>query len=353
MNISNLLKNRNVRVIIIDLFMLSVLVINLNLIIFDWIFTSAAVKGLLLKHTPGFFHFYNDNIHSDFLIIDLAFVAIYIIELIIRWIIAIAKKTYYKWWFYLFVHWYDVLGCIPVGSMRFLRILRVISILIRLQSLEVIDLTKTFLYDRGSKYLNMIIEEISDRVVVNVLDGIQDEVRKGNPVSDRVITEIIMPHKTSLVEWLSYRLQKISNNAHAKYKEDIQQYVNKRISDAVDENKEIKAIGLIPIFGSAAVGSLEKIISDIVFSVVNGIIEDLASENNKIIVEDVTDITLDTLLLEQESDQRLNEIIKDITVQSIELIKEQVKVKQWKIREMEERNARLKAKMDAEMHGRD
>ncbi len=345
MNLSKLLHNRDIRIIIIDLVMLVVLIINLNLIIFDWIFASLTVQAFFETHTPNFFHFYNENIHKDFLVIDLYFVAIYVVELLIRWILAIVKKTYYKWFFYPFIHWYDVFGCIPVGSLRFLRVLRVVSIIVRLQQLEVIDLTKTFLYDSASKYMNVLVEEVSDRVVVNVIEGIQEEVKQGSPLSDRVITEVIMPHKDPLIQWMSNRLQHVAITAHEKYKEDLQKYVNERIAEAVENNSEIKALTLIPIFGSAAAGSLEKIISDIVFSVVNGIVTDLASDNNKVIVEDITDITLETLL-SKESDQQLNAIVKNMTLQSLELIKEQVKVKCWRLKEIEEREARLKAKMD-------
>lgn len=60
------------------------------------------------------------------------FVSIFIAELLIRWMVTIHQKTYHKWFFYPVIHWFDVLGCIPVGSFRWLRLLRVFSILYRL-----------------------------------------------------------------------------------------------------------------------------------------------------------------------------------------------------------------------------
>jgi hypothetical protein len=344
MNLSNLLKKREARIIIVDLLMIFILIINLNLIVFDWIFSYLMVQNLLEKYLPSFFYFYYENVHKDFLRVDLYFVTVFVVELLIRWGIAIKEKSYHRWFFYPFVHWYDVLGCIPVGEFRFLRILRVISIMLRLQKLEIIDLTKTYLFDRIAKYMNILVEEVSDRVVVNVLENIQDEIHEGTPVSDRVITEVIMPQKTLLVEWLSQRLQTVSSDAHRTYKEDIQQYVEKRIADAVNNNKEIKDIGMIPVFGSMISRNLERAISDIVFSVVNGIIQDLASTHNREIVSDLTDLTLETILV-QGNDEKANLMVKEMVLQSIEIVKDQVKVKKWKVKDEREKEERIKNRL--------
>jgi hypothetical protein len=326
MNLSNLLKKREARIIIVDLLMIFILIINLNLIVFDWIFSYLMVQNLLEKYLPSFFYFYYENVHKDFLRVDLYFVTVFVVELLIRWGIAIK------------------LGCIPVGEFRFLRILRVISIMLRLQKLEIIDLTKTYLFDRIAKYMNILVEEVSDRVVVNVLENIQDEIHEGTPVSDRVITEVIMPQKTLLVEWLSQRLQTVSSDAHRTYKEDIQQYVEKRIADAVNNNKEIKDIGMIPVFGSMISRNLERAISDIVFSVVNGIIQDLASTHNREIVSDLTDLTLETILV-QGNDEKANLMVKEMVLQSIEIVKDQVKVKKWKVKDEREKEERIKNRL--------
>jgi hypothetical protein len=341
MNLSNLLKKREARIIIVDLLMIIILIINLNLIVFDWIFSYLTVQNLLEKYLPSFFYYYYENVHTDFLRVDLYFVTIFVVELLIRWGFAVKEKRYHRWFFYPFVHWYDVLGCIPVGQFRFLRILRVISIILRLQKLEIIDLTKTYLFDRIAKYMNILVEEVSDRVVVNVLENIQDEIREGTPVSDRVIMEVIMPQKTLLVEWLSQRLQTVSSDAHQKYNEDIQRYVEKRIADAVKNNREIKDIGMIPVFGSMISRNLENAISDIVYSVVNGIVQDLASTHNRAIVSDLTDLTLESILV-RGNDETVSHMVKEMALQSIEIVKDQVKVKKWKVKDEREKEARIK-----------
>ena len=348
MRLKNIFKKGETKIIILDLLMMFLLIINLNLILFDWLFASVFIQNILKEYVPGFFNWYNQKIHLNFILVDMGFVTIFIIELSIRWIIAIKNKTYHSWFFFPFIHWYDILGCIPVGSFRFLRILRVISIILRLQRLQIIDISKSYVYGKFIKYVNIVTEELSDRVVIHVLDEFQDEIKKGNPVTDRIITEVIIPQKTALVNWLSQKIQRISSDAHSAYNEDIRAYVNKLIEEAVDQNREISDIERIPVLGSIIASNLEKVISDIVFSVVNNMIQDLASTNNKIIVEDLADLTFDSFLTE-EGDRELNRIAKDAVLQAIDLLKEQVQVQQWKLRDMEKKEAQIKSRLDKEI----
>jgi len=346
MKLSNIFEKGETKIIILDLLMMILLIINLSMIFFDWFFHSLVVQSFFKEYTPSFFDWYNEEIHLRFLVIDLYFVTAFLAELSVRWIIAIRNKTYYRWFFFPLVHWYDVLGCIPVGSFRFLRILRVVSIVLRLQRLQIIDITQSYLYGKFVKYLAIATEEISDRVVVRVLDDIQDEINQGNPVADRIINEVILPQKEPLVNWLSQRIQRISTDAHLSYERDIRKYVNQLIEEALDRNKAISNIERIPVFGSVISKNLERAISDIVLSIVSNIIHDLTSTNNKVIVEDLADLTLKSFLTEG-GDEELNRIAKDVVLQAIEVVKEQVEVQQWKLRDLEEEERRIKERLEA------
>ncbi|MEZ5021997.1 MAG: hypothetical protein R2728_01825 [Chitinophagales bacterium] len=88
----------------------------------------------------------------QFLYYDLVFVGIFVLELSVRWTIAIFRNTYAKWFFYPFIHWYDVLGCIPLSSFRALRLLRVFSMFYRLNRLGIIDMRSTYIL---SKQINI------------------------------------------------------------------------------------------------------------------------------------------------------------------------------------------------------
>ena len=126
----------------IDFLMLGLLIINLAFIIFDSVYGFDIVRNGLGSISPAINDFYQP-IHNNFIVYDLAFVAVFLTEFMVRWVYAVKAKMYDRWYFYPFIHWYDIIGCIPVGSFRFLRILRVISIIYRLHQYKVIDVTQT------------------------------------------------------------------------------------------------------------------------------------------------------------------------------------------------------------------
>jgi hypothetical protein len=329
--LKDILSKTDGKYLFVDIIMMAILTLNLGLILFDFTFSSDLFKGLFEQYTPGFYQFYDTNIHQDFLAIDLWFVSIFVIELSIRWIIAIRNQKYHRWFFYPFIHWYDVLGCIPLGSLRFLRVLRVVGLTVRLQKLGVIDLTKTYPFKKFMKYLGILTEEISDAVVIHVLIGIQEDIKGGSPVLDKIFNDLIQPHKEDLVEWMSWRLQQATSAAYDEHIDDLQEYIDDKITLAIDENREIRTISMIPVLGNVVTSNLEHAVTDVVNRVVDGCFKDLASPRNREVVSDVAHLVIETF--DNKEKDWLNDMVKDIVVDSLELVKDQVKVQQWKIRE--------------------
>lgn len=320
--------------IFIDIIMMILLIMNLSLIIFDWIFTVEFVNNFLKTYTPDFFDFYYNEIHVNFSDIDLIFVIAFLSEFLLSWILAVVQKVYYKWFFYPFLHWYDLIGCIPVGSLRFLRILRVFSILIRLQNLKIIDLSKTYVFAKLKKYYGIVVEEVSDRVVVNILDGMQEEIHEGGPVVDTIINKVIRPKQDILVEWISRRLEYALDHDVLIRKPELDAYVNDLISDSMSKSKELKTIEQIPMMGKVITGTIEKAVADIINNVIEKAIADMASYKNKEFIKDVTDVILNSIEF-KDDESELNEVFKDISVDALEVIKKQVKIQKWKIKEVE------------------
>lgn len=338
MNIKEALKSKYSILVFIDLFMMVLLIVNLSLIIFDWIFSISFVSQLLQEHIPDFYSVYYDNIHINFNLIDLAFVAVFLSEFVFSWILAVVQKIYHKWFFYPFLHWYDLIGCIPVGSLRFVRILRVFSILVRLQNLKIIDITNTYIFKSLKKYYGIVVEEVSDRVVVNILEGVQEEISSGGPVVDNIINEVIRPKKDLLVEWISRRLENALERDVLIRKHEIEAYVESLISESLGKNSELKTIELLPVLGKKITETIEKAITNIINNIIEKALTDLASYKNRTIVKDATDMVLNSIVhKDEESD--LNEIFSDITIEVIEIIKKQVLIKKWKLKEEAEQGA--------------
>jgi hypothetical protein len=187
------------------------------------------------------------------------------------------------------------------------------------------------------------VEEVSDRVVVRVLDDVQDEIRSGSPVTDRMITEIILPQREVLADWIAIRLQTVTSTTFDTYKQDIRNYVKELITEATRKNEDIKMIASIPGVGNTIAQRLNNAIVDTIYYVMVGIIDDLIDIKENKVIEDIIDIVLENALLEDESG--LNQIAKDIMLDAIDLIKEQVKIQQWKVREDKEKEEQLQKKL--------
>jgi hypothetical protein len=126
--------------IILDLVMLCLLIINLIWLLFDGLFATQAFKSILVSISPDIVSAYAP-IHDNFILYDLAFIVVFLIEFCVRWVAAVVRKTHMRWYFFPFIHWYDLVGCIPLGGARIFRFLRIFSILYRLQKYEIIDLS--------------------------------------------------------------------------------------------------------------------------------------------------------------------------------------------------------------------
>lgn len=335
-------RKRQLHFFLIDMAMLAILTVNLSWIVLDALFGIAAIQNGLRMISSGLVDLYLP-VHRNFFFYDLAFIAIYITEFLIQWALAVRRRTYHRWFFYPFIHWYDVIGCIPVNSFRFVRVFRIISILYRMQRMDWIDFRRTSVFRALAKYYDIFTEEISDRVVVNVLTEMQSQIQQGSPVLDKIAGQVIHSRKPEMVKWFSRKMQHVAAENYGDFREDVRAYVDLLVKDAVKRNKELTTIKrTVPVVGGIVIKNMEKIVADVVFHVINGIVEDLSDNNLEEMFDQIADILLGSLLARGE-DRELNRAVTETMVQTIEIVKEQVRLQQWKLRENALREAGLKA----------
>lgn len=344
LNLEKLKNNAATPLIILDLLMVLIAVINLNWIVFDWLFSFPEIQNIFSHTLPRFGAFYLKEIHEDFYHYDLIFVGIFLSELSFRWITAIFQKTYPRWFFYPFIHWYDVLGCIPIGSFRFLRVLRIISIIYRLQKLNIIDIRNNIFYETFDRYLNIVVEEISDRVVVSVLDGVQKEVSGGHPIVQKINIDVIQPQKDQLLMWMDLEFSSAIQQAFYSNENNIKNYLTNIIAinlGAVSE-EEITKYGQNneQVYNSAELKTtfLKKPLFNVskrlahgaVFDALSSFIDDIGNPDKPRIQALVNQIGES---LKDQQLEPLSELLTDTVVQIIEKIKEEVGVRQWQVAE--------------------
>jgi len=311
-----------------DLAIIVLVSVNLALIAFDMLFAVHALAALLAKLAPAVHDWYADTIHANFLTIDLGFVAIFVFDVALGWTIAIVQRRFYRWYFYPFIHWYDVLGCIPVGGFRLLRVLRVVSILIRLQHLGLIDIRNWKLYSTFMVYYDILVEEVSDRVVIKVLSGVQDEVTSGgNVFTKRVVREVIQPRQQQLAGVTSDRIEQAVTHAWADNRDEIRDYVASLVHSAVRGNRALGSLERVPKLGGYVTNALDRAITSTVHDVLDEAVNGLETEQFEQLVEHIADTVIAQLL---ELDAGEPSELSDAVVEVLDLVKEQVAVQQWR-----------------------
>ncbi|SDX07652.1 hypothetical protein [Marinobacter mobilis] len=313
---------------IIDFLMLGLLIINLTLIIIDSTYSFIAVQNLLLEHAPRVQQLYQP-VHENFLFLDMIFVAIFLSEFFVRWGYALKARVYDRWYFYPFIHWYDLVGCIPVGSLRFLRVLRVISIIYRLHQYRIIDVTQSRLYQLVAFYYDAFMEELSDRIVIKVLSGVQHEMDRGSPLFERIQGDILYPRREMLTDWISTRVAKAASHGYMPKRAELRIYLEHRVDHALKQNLELSRLRLVPVVGPTIQETLEDAVGDIVANVIHQILEDLASTDNHGFIEDIVQVMLPEPGA-GEPDEARNDALIALINEIIEAVKDQVRVKHWR-----------------------
>lgn len=298
---------------------------NLGLIVFDGLFAVAPINQLLADWLPGLHSLYDQRVHAHFQLIDLGFVAIFALDVLMGWTIAIFERRYARWWYYPFAHWYDVLGCIPLSGLRWLRVLRVGVLLIRLQRLGWIDMRSWALYGLFRRYYLLLLEELSDRVMVRLFSRMQQEIGASDDLSRRLLQEVIKPRKERLLNDLSRRLQGMLEKGYRDNRGAIEGYVGSLIHQALRDNREVRNLRRLPL-GDRLADTLDDALSDIAGRLLQGAVDGLQGPQFQRLARNLATEFFDAWVYQDEqTDLALEELLVDI----IEVLKQQVLDRRW------------------------
>lgn len=311
----------------LDLLVLFLISINLLWLLADALLLDSGLGVLAAERFPAFMARYEHVWHRRLQVYDSYFTLFLIAELLLRWGVAIARRTYYRWFFYPFVNWYDVLGCIPLPFFRALRLLRLVSTLYRLHRMGVVDASQFALVRVARRYYRILIEELSDRIVINVLEGVQREIRSGSVATHRITDSVIRPQRGIIVPWLADLIADTGAHAHALHRERLAHYLDDILRDAFARNPDLQALKRRLLFAGPAVeAELQRIVAGLLADTVDRALTDLGARGN-VAAQDVAAGLFDTLTAPHEE---RDEAIRQILLDAIELTKEQVRIQQWK-----------------------
>ena len=318
--------------ILLDLLMLILVVLDLSWIAFDQIFDIKLIREQLFDtFLPQFSRWYYEEVHQSFLLYESTiFGTFFIVEISLRWLWAIWKKRYAKWFFYPIVHWYDVLGCIPLSSFRVLRFLRVIALLYSLHKWKFINLYNYSLFRLVIHYYNIAVEEISDRVAISLLEEAKIEIRRGTPLSKALAQDVFRPRHTELTDWAAGHIQAGLQLHYHRHRYEIQAYLKDIIEEITHGNKEVKRLQKIPVLGKSIQQDVEQAVSSITFGVIDRLTTDLANKEHLVVLETTVAAVLEVIFqMSEHSKGEKDNLANDLVIESVDLIINRIRKKRW------------------------
>jgi hypothetical protein len=263
----------------------------------------------------------NGNLVNHFWKIDLPFLILFWIEFMVRWFLAVKRQTYARWYFFPIFYWYDLLSLIPVTALRPLRLLRVVSIYMRLRQSE-LSRVGSDLLSRAIAYIsNIITEEVSDRVAVRILSEFGEEIADGTHI--RIARNTVEPRREEIQQVLVEQIRDILTDEETI--ERFRELLQLNLEKAVDESESLRALPVPHIVVKPVVHAVGEVILDTTLETVEATIESPEGEEA---VSAVASSILENIFYGPAL-AHIESLAKDIALQVIDNMMDVVKVRKW------------------------
>lgn len=309
-----------------DIFMMFLIIINLFCLSSNAILMSDFGEWIFdIIHLPEVLSFYKAELRPWVVITEGWFTSFLILELLIRWLIAIVLKQHQRWFFFPFVHWYEILAIIP--QLRFLRLLRAGVICYQLHDHGYKIFPKIW-YKKIQFYYDLIMEELSSRIVLTVLSGIKKELTTSQS-HKKVIEELINHHRemfsTALADVLQETLGKELQQQRGLIAKDVGKIVNQAIEDTPELTQLLR---LIPIVGGRIEQQIQSIGQRLGENITQGLIDPFANTQSQTLTSyDYIAQRLSEVQLEQNP--HVEKLVESAVFETLEALQQQVKIKKW------------------------
>ncbi len=261
------------------------------------------------------------KLEDHFWKLDLPFLIVFWVEFAVRWVLAIRKSTYPRWFFFPIVDWYDLLGLLPYRHLRFFRLFRIISIYVRLRRSTLSGVGEDVVTRSVSYLTEIVAEEVSDRVAVRILTELQEEIRDGTHV--RILAATLEQRRGELEAAVVRQLQGLLSRDETQAR--LREVYAMALDTAVDRTRAVRDVPL----PTAVVRPLVRYVAATVFeAVLETVVATLESDEGRVAVTGlVTAVVDDTFSGARLRD--LDGMTREIAVELIERMKAAVAVKKW------------------------
>ncbi len=200
-----------------------------------------------VMHLSDFGLYYLQQTHPLVVSIEAYFTGYLIAELLVRWGYAILHKSHARWFFFPFIHFYEVLAIIP--ELRFLRLLRAGLIAYELKKHHIrlwpLKLESSLVF-----YYHVFMEALTDQIILTALAQIERELSLNATYQSR-IHALIEQHRDQFAKTLGTVLQQELAAALKQQHQDIVKGVGVVVHQAIADTPQIHQIlKLMPLVGS-------------------------------------------------------------------------------------------------------
>lgn len=254
-------------------------------------------------------------------LIDLPFLLIFTVEFYTRWFLAVRRRTYPRWFFFPIFHWYDLLGIVPLPQFRLFRLFRIASIYVRLYRSERTAVGSDPLSRTVKYFANIINEEISDMVSLRILNESQEEIRGGT--HRRIIRAVLEPRRDALARELTLRMRDVL--ASAEVRDKVRAFLDANLERSVESAEALRRIPLPRAVVRPLVETIGTLIFDAIADTLAGTLD---TEEGQDLLQDMVAAAIDGLVAEL-TEGEVEGLVRDISLESLEHVKEAVKVRKW------------------------
>jgi len=271
------------------------------------------------------------HLTDHFWIIDLPFLILFWIEFLVRWVIALRRRTYAKWFFFPLFNWYDLLGLIPVGYFRVFRLLRAVSMYMRLRRSELSGVGRDVFTRTVEYFSNIITEEVSDRVALRILGELHDEIEDGT--HNRIVRSTVEPRLEEIQQVLAGQLRILLTDPDTLA--SLRSLLQLNLENAVDQSEAFQAVPMPKVVLRPLVRATGEVILDSAVEAVSATFESPTGQRalERVAASIVGSVAYGPGLSEIER------LVKQITLQVIDHMKEVVAIKKWTLPSPEETRA--------------
>ncbi len=256
---------------------------------------------------------------NNFGLLEAPFAVLFFLEFLARTFYLSRRHPELDWRGAMLMRWYDALLFIPFWlSYPVLGLLRALPTAVRLHQAELVNMNH--LRDQGTQiFVNSIAEELTEAVVVQVLDQAQTALRRGDltrAVSQALMTPRVQVNETDEVAAISTLLVKLTvYQVLPKIQPDLEKLLNHSIDTALKQSPAYSGLRMLPGIGELPTQLSQRLVKevlDVIYKTVTTAVEDpVGTELSGQLLQKAGQ-TFTTELQEQKILQEIQVLVNDL-----------------------------------------